>query len=114
MFFLNNKMFVKKYNEIMSKTERERSRWAFGMTVALTALIFVSFAFYRGYLSFGGSGTQVANVVSADLAPSPIENTKNVFGAAFGEIGQKYQEFKDSLANVFVPFITGIEVYQKK
>jgi len=46
--------------------------------------------------------------------PSPIENTKQVFGAAFDEIGKQYQELKDSFSSVFVPFISSIEVYERE
>lgn len=92
---------------------------ALGLTITLTAIIFTSFAFYRGYLSFDNdnviavqkSENQMANVAAAD---SPIQNTKNTFKAAFGEMGKQYQEFKNSLSAVLVPFITGIEVYERE
>jgi hypothetical protein len=111
-------MILKKYHSIMVKPEEHRNKWALGLAVVFSVLIFVSFAFYKGYLSFGNiyqkSGNQVANVISADAAPSPIENTKQTFKAAFEEIDKQYQEFKNSMAAVFVPFITGIEVYERK
>jgi hypothetical protein len=106
----------------MQKPEEHRNKWALGLSVTLSILIFTSFAFYKGYLSFGGnnilaqqkSNTQMAAVVSAESAPSPIENTKKTFEAAFGEINKQYKSFTNSLSAVFVPFITGIEVYQRK
>jgi hypothetical protein len=115
-------MLIKKYNSIMEREEAYRSKWALGLSVSLTLVIFFSFAFYKGYLSFGSSDllvskkstNQMANVVSADLVPSPIENTKQVFDAAFDEIGKQYKEFTDSLSSVFVPFISSIEVYERK
>jgi hypothetical protein len=111
-------MLIKKYKSIMEKSEEHRNKWAFGMTIVFSALIFTSFAFYRGFISFGGgtvkSSAQLANVVSAESVPSPIETSKNTFMAAFGEINKQYQDFKDSMASVLVPFISGIDVYERK
>ncbi|MFA6270205.1 MAG: hypothetical protein WC657_03295 [Candidatus Paceibacterota bacterium] len=101
----------------MEKSEKHRNGWALGLSVGCSIFIFTSFAFYRGFLNFGeiyvAPPKQVASVVSADLVPSPIQNTKKTFEAAFGEIGKKYQELTDSVATVFVPFISSIEVYQR-
>lgn len=101
----------------MGKPEEHRSKWAFGLTIVFSVLIFTSFLFYKGYVTFGNnvvSNTQVANVVSAGPIISPIESTKETFKAAFAEIGKQYQQLKDSMSAVFVPFITGIDVYQRK
>lgn len=109
-------MLRKKYRSIMQKPEEERNRWALGLTVTFSVLIFAGFAFYKGYLGFGGNavfGGQTASVVSAEAVPSPVQNTKDTFEAAFGEIGKQYREFKDSVSSVLVPFITGIEVYKR-
>jgi hypothetical protein len=111
-------MLLKKYNSIMAKSEGHRNNWAFGLTVVFSVFIFVSFAFYRGYLSFGNVNimpkNQAANVISAKSAPSPIQNTKETFKSAFKEIGKQYGEFTDSISSVLVPFFTGIEVYNRK
>ena len=102
----------------MAKSEEHRNKWALGLAVTFSVFIFVSFAFYKGYLSFGNNNimpkNQTANVVSADLAPSPIQNTKETLKAAFGEINKQYQDFKNSISAVLVPFVTGIEVYERK
>jgi hypothetical protein len=117
-------MLLKKYNSIMEREEEHRNKWAWGLSIGLTLIIFVSFSFYRGFISLNfGAGkniaqqknsSQTANVISADLAPSPIQNTKQTFSAAFDEIGKQYQELKDSISAVMVPFFTGIEVYERK
>lgn len=115
-------MLLEKYNSIMSKSEDHRNRWALGLSVTFSILIFTSFAFYKGYLNFGNNDimaqekprSQVATVISADLVPSPIENTKKTLEAAFGEISKQYKNFSDSISAVFVPFVTGIEVYDRK
>jgi len=106
----------------MEREENYRSKWALGLSVSLTLIIFFSFAFYKGYLSFGNnnlmaskkSASQMANVISADAVPSPIQNTKEIFDSAFNEIGKQYKQFTDSLSSVFVPFISSIEVYERK
>ncbi len=102
----------------MQREEAHRNKWALGLAVSFSFIIFISFAFYKDYLSFNGGNLmpkkQVANVISADLAPSPIQNTKETFQAAFGEINKQYQDFKTSVSNVLVPFFTGIEVYERK
>jgi hypothetical protein len=106
----------------MAKSEEHRDRWALGLSVTLTIFIFVSFAFYKGYLSFGDKNivvqqkyqNQMTNVLSAKLAPSPIQNTKETLKSTFDEIGKQYQEFKDSISSVLVPFVTSIEFYGKK
>lgn len=106
----------------MQKDEAHRNKWALGLTTTISLFIFVSFAFYKGYLSFGNENiiaqkepaSQVANVISADLAPSPFENSKKTFEAAFGEINQQFNLFKESVSAVLVPFVTSIEVYERK
>ena len=103
----------------MEQPEEHRNKWALGLATTLSLIILISFTFYRGYLSFGNQETvvtqkstnQVASVVSA---PSPIENSKQTFKATFDEIGKQYQDFKDSVSNVLVPFIEGIDVYERK
>jgi len=115
-------MLLKKYNLIMEREEGYRNRWALGLSVSLTLIIFFSFVFHKGYLSFGNNNlmsgkksvSQMANVISAESVPSPIQNTKQVFGAAFDEIGKQYKQFTDSISSVFVPFISSIEVYERK
>ncbi len=114
-------MLLNKYNSIMQKPESHRHKWALGLTLFFSMLIFVSFAFYRGFISFGNTGTladkkplnNMANVVSAESVPSPIENSRETFKSSFDGIKKQYQSFKDSVSSVFVPFITGIDVYQR-
>jgi len=111
-------MILKKYNSIMEKSEEHRNKWALGLSVALFIFIFVSFAFYRGFINFGNNNSmsknQAANIISADSVSSPLQNSKETFMAAFSEVNKQYQEFKNSMSAVLVPFITGIEVYERK
>jgi hypothetical protein len=114
-------MIVKKYNQIMEQEESYRQKWATGLAVSFSLVIFVGFAFYKGYLGFENSKSvvqkptlELASVVSAEKAPSPIDGSKQNLKSLLYEIDNQYQSFKDSLANVLVPFITGIEVYERE
>lgn len=111
-------IIIEKYNSIMQKPEEHRSKWALGLSVALTLVIFISFAFYKGFLTFGSSymppASQTANVVSVNKVPSPIESTKENLQSGIDEIKQQYRQFTDSVSAVLVPFFTGIDIYQRK
>lgn len=100
----------------MEKSEEQRKKWALGLTVTFSLFIFMGFAFYKGYIGFdmgGNSSVNVANVIAAENVPSPFQNTKQTFENAFGTIGEKYKNLKESISNVLVPFVTGIEVYER-
>ena len=116
-------MILKHYKSIMQKSENERQKWALGLAASLSVFIFFGWAFVNGYLNFGAKNTVVAesiskkdsaSVVLAQDALTPVESSKETFGAAFQEIGKQYSEFKDSIYSVLVPFVTGIEVYERK
>lgn len=106
----------------MNRSGEYRNRWALGLSVVSSLFIFISFAFYKGYISLGNDSGQIiaaeqkySDQVASIVTPaSPLQNTKETFEAAFNEINKQYQEFKDSLSNVFVPFISGIEIYERK
>lgn len=93
--------------------------WALGLSITLSLFIFTSFAFYKGYIGLEiESGPSNRNVASPKLAveevSSPVENSKKIFKAAFVEIEKQYESFKDSVSSVIVPFITGIEIYERE
>lgn len=105
----------------MEQPDSHRNKWALGLSITLSAFIFVGFAFYKGYLDLGSGKVadvqtprEVAAVAIAEEAPSPIDNTKKTFEAAFIEIDRKYKELKKSVNDVMVPFVTGIEVYERE
>ncbi len=103
----------------MEKPDEHRNRWAFSLALVSSLFIFVGFGFYKGYISVEINRDlvpkkQVAATVVADEAPSPIDNSKKIFKAAFIEIESQYQNFKDSVSSVIVPFITGIEIYERE
>lgn len=103
----------------MEQSEEYRSKWALGLTLTFSVLIFMSFGVYKGYFDIGFnkgnlvSEEQVAVVVTASDAPSPVENTKRAFSAVFEEFSVQYQKIKESLAFVLIPFWSNIDVYEK-
>lgn len=116
-------MIIGKYKEIVQKSDKEKNVWALGLSVTLTLFIFFGWVFYNGYIDLGKNSTVVvgsdltedmASVLPANDAPSPLQSSKETFGAAFSEIGKKYNEFKDSMSAVLVPFVTGIEIYERQ
>jgi len=101
----------------MSGDAEYRSKWAFWLTASLTILIFLSFAIYKGMFGFNRAASLASEKSAEEIvvkAPSPIENSKQTFGSAFKEIKGQYDLFKESIAGVLVPFVTGIDVYERK
>ncbi len=116
-------MLVKKYNSIMERDAAHRNKWAFGLATALSVFILVGFGFYKGYLSFENTNAvvakseksnQTATVITAGKAPTPITNSKETIGGIFDEIKNQYSQFIESINSVLVPFVTGIEVYERE
>jgi hypothetical protein len=114
-------MIIKKYHSIMQREAEHRQKWAVGLTLVCSLLIFSGFLFQKGYLNFGNTTvaqksdtTQLANVISADLAPSPIQSSEETIGVALQEIKKQYGLFLGSVSAVLVPFVTGIDVYERQ
>ena len=127
-------------DNLLQKPESYRHKVAAGSAFGITLVIAAVWAFTNGFFGFGttttvtrtesGSQQLIASAVASNssvtasaskttprksdnTANSPLDNTKNAFGAAFGEIGKQFEGLKESLASVLVPFITGIDVYEK-
>ncbi len=106
----------------MEREESHREKWALGLSVTMSVFILVGFAFYRGFITINHNepivkrqiAEQSATVAAASEASSPISNTKEAFKAAFQEIHKKYNEAVSSVSAVIVPFVTGIDVYERK
>lgn len=111
-------MFAKKYHSIMEKGEDHRAKWAFGISLALSLFILVGFGFYKGYLNINFGSGQMASAVSASTDSvktlSPIDNSKKIIKSALRDVKKQYDALKDSVASVLVPFMSGVEVYQKE
>ena len=105
----------------MEREEAHRSKWALGLATTLSVFILVGFGFYKGFLTVGNSGViaqneqskEVATVIVAEKAPSPLSNSKQTFSNILDQITDQYSQFKDSINSVLVPFVTGIEVYER-
>lgn len=106
----------------MERDEAHRQKWALGLSITLSAFILIGFGFYKGFLSIDTTATltrqasskQTAAVVSSEKVPSPLDSSKKTFEAAFSEINKQYRQFVETVSAVFVPFVTGIDVYERK
>lgn len=108
-------MIWEKYDLIMKMPRKRRERWALYLASISFIVIFLAFVFHKGYfdLNSSKSSNQMAGVAVNEI-PSPIKNAKEIFIPTLGEITAKYRDLKDSLSDVFVPFITSIEVYERR
>lgn len=97
---------------ILQKSESHRRKIALASTFFIFMLIAGVWGNMRGFL---GNSTQVdeAPAITVEVA-RPAKPTKaigNSFSGVLRELTKQFDSFKESLASVFVPFITGIEVY---
>lgn len=120
----------------MQKSESYRINVARALTIVVFSFILTGFAFYEDLISFNNNINnvatnknlnenygQLASVASVNLVnknvgknqnvPSPIENTKETFKNFFDEIEIQFNNLKDSVSSVIVPFITSIDIYQR-
>jgi hypothetical protein len=122
--------------KLKQKPESYRHKVAFFTATVLSLAIFFSWAGAKGYIGMPDgmpeseityansnngtvSNTSVQNTLAAReavsvSASSPLDNSKNALSAAFSQFSEQFAAMKESLANVFVPFIGGIEVYESK
>lgn len=117
-------MIKKTYAHIMRQDEKKRANWALGLSISVFSLILVGFAFQKGYINVGNnqdsqfvsntSKSNVASVIEASSAPSPLENTRQTIDVATSQIKNQYKSFLDSVSAVLVPFVSGIDVYERK
>ena len=107
---------------LKKRPESTRRKIAFSLSLFISLLIFSGWALNKGY--FGYSTTTVAqnsegvleSSSSSTEAPkvgSPLVNSESTFNSAFDQIKEQFNILKESLASVLVPFITGIDVYNK-
>lgn len=104
------------------KPESYRHKVAFFAATVLSFLIFVGWAGFKGYIAlpngtvaYEPQAQNIAAVAGAKTeAPSPFDNSVSALKAAWSQFGDEYASLKESLSNVLVPFISGIEVYESK
>jgi len=110
---------MNRLDNIRQKPESYKRGVALGLSVMLTLVIALGWAGQKGMIgggtvAEGGKGEKASLTASVGTALTPIESSKHSFASGFEEIKKTYQSFKDSLSDVLVPFVTGIEVYEKK
>lgn len=106
-------------NKINKKEERHRRRIALFSSLFVFVLVFSIWSVNRGIIKiFPDNDTKISNTGSINLASvsalSPIESSQKTLSHFLRRLNNSYLEIKESLSNVFVPFITSIEVYQRK
>ena len=111
----------KTIENLRMKPESYRHKLAFFTATTISLIIFVGWAGSKSYI--GLPNREVAykpeqNVAAAASAKietlSPFDNSINALKAAFSQFGDQYASLRESLSNVLVPFISGIEVYESK
>lgn len=101
---------------IRSKPESDRRRAALGASLFITAIIFATWVGSKGWIEMpkGEGNLQTAQVIDAEQAVSPLDSSKRAAGEIGSEIKSSYNNFKESVSRVLVPFVTGIEIYERK
>ncbi len=99
---------------LKQKPESFRQKVALSGAALISLLIFSGWFYSKGYFGYSTTTATQNEVTEApSTAKSPLENTKVTFNSVFDQISREYQALKDSIASVLVPFITGIDVYNK-
>ncbi|MEK7642667.1 MAG: hypothetical protein AAB392_02625 [Patescibacteria group bacterium] len=106
---------------IREKPEHHKRSVAFGLSLVLTFVVALGWLGQKSL--FDGSPSVAKNAKTEakkqtasaiDSAPSPLESSKKSVSSGLNEVKEAYENLKESLADVLVPFITGIEVYERK
>lgn len=101
---------------IRSKPESDRRRAALGASLLVTTIIFATWVGTKGWINFGTpeKKMQTAQVIDAKSAISPFDSSKRTIQEVGSGIESAYRDFKESVSRVLVPFVTGIEIYERK
>lgn len=107
-------------DKINKRDEEYRRKFALYTSLFVFVAIFSIWSFERGILDLNSDNSNISKkentgqLASVEATPSPLDSSKEVVDSVWSEISKSYEEFKESLSNVFVPFVTGIEVYERK
>ncbi len=117
-------IWVKLINQTIEKINKRGEEYRRRTALAASLLVFVSvlgvWSVQKGYLDFGSNNSiiskdrDISEIAKVESAPSPLDSSKGALNSIWSEINKTYIDFKDSVSSVFVPFITGIEVYERK
>lgn len=102
---------------IRNKPEDARRRAALGMSLVITAIIFAGWLGSKGWIGLpqkNDTRLQTAQVIDAKNVESPIDTSKKALSGAGIEIKSAINDFNESISRVLVPFMTGIEIYERK
>lgn len=112
---------LKTIYKLRERPESYRHKVAFFTATAISLIIFAGWAGSKGYIGLPNGQVayepeqNVAALAASQTEPaSPFDNSMNAFKAAFSQFGEEFESLKESLSNVLVPFISGIEVYESK
>lgn len=106
------------YEKILNKPESYRKKLAVFSSLFIFMLVVGAWGNVRGFWSNSETNVTVSTeekpsdtkqliLVSKTSSPTPIQAVRRSFSGVMSA-------FKESLASVFVPFITGIEVYNSE
>lgn len=110
-------------DRLRAKPESYRHKLAFFTATFLSLVVFVGWAGFEGYIrlpngevSYNESQQNIASVAASNSTNvlTPFDNSKNALRATMEQFSKQFGILKESLSNVFVPFISGIEVYESK
>lgn len=107
--------------KINQREEKYRRRFAFSISLIVFVFVLGAWVLNRGIIDINGGGSAIFSkdkntnqVASVETVPSPLDSSKQTFRSVWGEISKSYREVKSSISDVLVPFVTGIEVYERK
>ncbi len=107
-------------DRINKRDEEYRRKLAFFSSLIVLLLVFSVWSIERDIFELKSKGNNLSlsnrsgQLASVASAPSPIDSSKQALDSVWSEVGKSFNDFKESLSNVFVPFFTGIEVYERK
>ena len=108
-------------DKINKRGEEYRRKSALFASLFVFVLLLGIWSLEKGILDLGSGDSSVLSkrrdsveIIKAESAPSPLESSSGALSSVWSEMNKTYIDFKNSVSSVFVPFITGIEVYERK
>lgn len=106
---------VKILDNIRQRPEHHKKAVSVFLSLILTSVFVLGWAFQKDIISPNVAKSERYERVTASTKPaSPTQSYKRSVKKAFGELSSVYSAFKASVSSVIVPFITGIEIYERK
>src|SRR6185436_19629216 len=108
--------------KIRQKPEEYRKKLALGISSGVLFVMLLSWVYLNGFLGFGepiiaeknsNNTSQTASVALSDSSISPFDSSKSTFSGILNSIADQYHLLVETIGSVMVPFVRGIEVYEK-